>query len=155
MADSGVCPAGLRTIGHPAAIAGATLWATRFNGKLNGLIAPTTPTGTRSVKASLPSPTSAASMGTISPVSRRASTAANVNVLTARSASTRAVFNGLAASAAIVAANSSTRSRNRRAAWSRISARRHAGSGSSSAAAAASTARSTSAAVHTGTRAIT
>ena len=58
IADSGVCDAGFSTIGQPAAIAGATLWATRFSGKLNGLIAPTTPIGTRSVKASLPSPTS-------------------------------------------------------------------------------------------------
>ena len=52
-ADSGVWLAGLSTTGHPAAIAGATLWATRFSGKLNGLMAPTTPIGTRSVKAEL------------------------------------------------------------------------------------------------------
>ena len=37
-------------------MAGASLWATRLSGKLNGLIAPTTPIGTRSVKPSLPSP---------------------------------------------------------------------------------------------------
>ena len=73
-------------------------------------MAPTTPMGSRRVKASLPSPTSAASIGTISPASLRASTAANVNVLTARAASTRAVFSGLAASAAMVRAKSSTRS---------------------------------------------
>ena len=53
IADSGVCDAGFSTIGQPAAIAGATLWATRFSGKLNGLIAPTTPIGTRSVKREL------------------------------------------------------------------------------------------------------
>ena len=47
---------GLSTTGQPAAIAGATLWATRLSGKLNGLMAPTTPIGTRSVKPSLPSP---------------------------------------------------------------------------------------------------
>ena len=70
MADSGVCDAGLSTTGHPAAIAGASLCATRFSGKLNGLIAPTTPIGTRSVNPSFPSPTSDASIGTISPVSR-------------------------------------------------------------------------------------
>src|SRR3712207_3664844 len=35
-AVSGVAGAGLTTIGAPAAIAGATLWATRFSGKLNG-----------------------------------------------------------------------------------------------------------------------
>src|SRR4051812_26419256 len=46
-ADIGVCVAGLRTTGQPAAIAGASLCATRFNGKLNGEIAATTPIGTR------------------------------------------------------------------------------------------------------------
>ena len=40
MAESGVLPAGLSTTGHPAAMAGATLWATRLSGKLNGEIAP-------------------------------------------------------------------------------------------------------------------
>ena len=34
---------GLRTIEHPAAIAGASLWAARLSGKLNGLIAATGP----------------------------------------------------------------------------------------------------------------
>ena len=84
IAESGVCDAGFSTTGQPAAIAGASLCATRLSGKLNGLIAPTTPIGTRSVKPILPSPTSDASSGTISPASRRASTAANVNVDTAR-----------------------------------------------------------------------
>ena len=77
-AESGVCPAGLSTTGQPAARAGAILWATRFSGKLNGLIAPTMPRGFRSVNASLPSPAWEASIGTISPVSFRASTAENV-----------------------------------------------------------------------------
>ena len=84
MAERGVCVAGLSTTGHPAAMAGASLWATRFSGKLNGLMAPTTPTGTRRVNASLPSPTLLDSIGTTSPESRRASTAAKVNVPTAR-----------------------------------------------------------------------
>ena len=106
---SGVCDAGLSTTGHPAAIAGATLCDTRLRGKLNGLIAPTTPIGTRSVNASLPTPASFASIGIMSPVSVRASTAANRNVPTARAASTRAAFSGLAASAAIERANSSWR----------------------------------------------
>ena len=133
-------------------MAGASLWATRLSGKLNGEMAPTTPTGTRRVKASRPSPTSAASIGTMSPVSRRASTAAKVNVLTARLASARAVFRGLADSAAMVRAKSSVRSASRRAAASRISARRHGGSGPASwAARAAATALSTSAAEHLGT----
>ena len=77
-AESGVCPAGLRTTAHPAASAGAILCATRLSGKLNGEIAPTTPIGRRNVKASLPSPACDASMGTISPASLRASTAAMV-----------------------------------------------------------------------------
>ena len=45
MADSGVWLAGLSTTGQPAAMAGASLWATRLSGKLNGLMAPTTPIG--------------------------------------------------------------------------------------------------------------
>ena len=77
-ADSGVWPAGLSTTAQPAASAGAILCATRLSGKLNGLIAPTIPIGSRSVNASLPSPAWAASMGTTSPASLRASTAANV-----------------------------------------------------------------------------
>ena len=36
---SGSFDGGLRTIEQPAAIAGAILWAARFSGKLNGLIA--------------------------------------------------------------------------------------------------------------------
>src|SRR5204863_3200471 len=43
--------AGLSTTAQPAASAGASLWATRLSGKLKGLIAPTMPTGCRSVKA--------------------------------------------------------------------------------------------------------
>ena len=67
---NGVWLAGLSTTGQPAAIAGASLWATRLSGKLNGLIAPTTPIGTRSVKPSLPSPLAVASSGTMSPGQR-------------------------------------------------------------------------------------
>ena len=77
-AESGVWLAGLRTTAQPAASAGASLCATRLSGKLNGEIAPTIPIGCRSVNASLPSPAWAASIGTISPASLRASTAANV-----------------------------------------------------------------------------
>ena len=134
-------------------MAGASLWATRLSGKLNGAIAATTPTGRRNVKARRPSPIGAASTGTISPVRRRASTAAKVNVLTARLASIRAVLIGLAASMAIVRAKSSARSASNRAAASSTSARRHGGNGSSrSARAAAATARSTSAGPCFGTR---
>ncbi len=78
-------------------------------------------------EAELPLSGAAASSGIISPASLRASTAENWNVPTARSASTRAVRMGLAASSAMIRANSSTRSFSRYAAASRISARRQAG----------------------------
>ena len=55
-AESGVWDAGFSTTAHPAASAGAILCATRLSGKLNGLIAPTTPIGSRWVNASFPSP---------------------------------------------------------------------------------------------------
>ena len=71
----------------------------------------------------------------MSPASVRASAAANWNVPTARSASTRAVLIGLAASAAISSANSSRRSASRRAALSRTSARFQRGSGPAASAA--------------------
>ena len=108
-AESGVADAGLRTTAQPAASAGAILWATRLSGKLNGLIAPTMPTGTRNVKASFPSPACEASIGTMSPASLRASTAAIVYVDIAREASTRAALSGFPASAQIVCAASSWR----------------------------------------------
>ena len=57
-----------------------------------------------------------ASRATTSPASVRASAAANWNVPTARSASTRAVLIGLAASLAMISANSSRRSASSRAA---------------------------------------
>src|SRR6478736_6237317 len=82
-AESGVELAGLRTTGQPAASAGASLCATRLQGKLKGEIAPITPIGRRSVNAILPSPASEASIGTTSPASLRASTAAKVYVDTA------------------------------------------------------------------------
>ena len=151
-AESGVWLAGLSTTGHPAASAGASLCATRLHGKLKGEIAPTMPTGRRSVKAIFPSPASEAPIGMTSPASLRASTAAKVYVETARDASTRAVLIGLPASAQIVCAMSSCRSRNRSATRSRIAARSCAGSGDSSARAAASTARRASSAPDFGAR---
>ncbi len=129
-AESGVCDAGLSTTAQPAARAGAILCATRFSGKLKGEIAATTPTGTRNVNASLPSPAGDASIGTTSPASLRASTAAIVNVETARCASIRAAFIGFPASAQIVRATSSWRSARAAAVRSRIAARSWAGSGS-------------------------
>ena len=140
-ADSGVCEAGFRTTAQPAARAGATLWATRLNGKLKGEIAPTTPIGIRSVSASLPTPAGDASIGTTSPASFRASTAAIVNVDCARAASTRAAFIGFPASSEIVRAISSARSSTRFAIRSRIAARSCAAIGVVIARCAASTAR--------------
>jgi hypothetical protein len=48
-ADSGVCSAGLRTIVHPAASAGATFHAAISSGKFHGMICAATPTGSRRV----------------------------------------------------------------------------------------------------------
>ena len=48
-APIGVFSAGLSTNGQPAAIAGATLCATRLSGKLNGVMKLHAPTGTRRV----------------------------------------------------------------------------------------------------------
>jgi hypothetical protein len=46
-APIGVFAAGLSTNGQPAAIAGATLCATRLSGKLNGVMNAHAPIGTR------------------------------------------------------------------------------------------------------------
>ena len=46
-APTGVLAAGLSTNGQPAAMAGATLCATRLRGKLNGVMKLHTPIGTR------------------------------------------------------------------------------------------------------------
>jgi hypothetical protein len=48
-AVSGVSLAGLSTTVQPAASAGATFHEARLSGKFHGTIAPTTPTGSRSV----------------------------------------------------------------------------------------------------------
>ena len=69
-----------------------------------------TPIGTRLTKPTLPSPAELASRGMSSPPSVRATAAEKLKVSTARAASTRAVLMGLAASAEMTAANSSTRS---------------------------------------------
>ena len=128
-AESGVEEAGFRTTGHPAAMAGASLWHTRLSGKLKGEIAPTTPRGSRTMTPSLPAPAELASIGTTSPASDRASTAEKVSVLTQRAVSARACFRGLPASRQIVRAKVSARSATSRAARSRIAARSAAGAG--------------------------
>ena len=76
-------------------------------------MAATTPIGTRWTKPSLPTPAELASSGIISPARVRATAAENRKVSTARSASTRAVRMGLAASVAMERANSSWRSARR------------------------------------------
>ena len=128
-ADSGVEEAGLSTTGQPAAMAGSTLWQTRLSGKLKGEMPATTPIGTRLTQPTLPSPAAEASRGMSSPPRVRATAAEKLAVSTARVASTRAVLMGLAASAEMTVANSSTRSARARPARSRMAARSWAGSG--------------------------
>ncbi len=112
----GVVDAGFSTTEFPAARAGPTLWATRFKGKLKGVMAATTPTGTRTQKPQRPSPAALASMGTVSPWTRFASSAEKRKVSTLRSASARACFQALPASRAMVVAISSRRASSRSAA---------------------------------------
>ena len=50
-ADDGVNSEGFRIMVQPAASAGATLQAIWFNGQFQGVIMPTTPTGSRSTTA--------------------------------------------------------------------------------------------------------
>ena len=64
----------------PDASAGASLCATMFSGELNDVIPQTTPRGTRMVNASRCALPGALSIGTISPVSRLASSAEMRNV---------------------------------------------------------------------------
>ncbi len=105
------------------------------------------------MNASFPSPAWDASIGTISPASVRASTAAIVYVDIARATSTRAALSGLPASAVICRATSSARLPRAPATRTRISARLCAGSGSRMARSAASTAARASAAPAFATRA--
>ncbi len=100
---SGSLDGGLRTIGLPEAIAGATLWAARLSGKLNGLIAAIGPIGNRRVIPIRPFEAGIRSSGIVSPVIRSASSAPSRNVRVARSTSTSASRIGLPASAAISA----------------------------------------------------
>ena len=128
-ADRGVEDAGLSTTGQPAAIAGASLWATRLRGKLNGEMAPTTPIGSRTMTPTLPAPAALASIGTTSPASVRASTAAKVRVSMHRAVSPRACVIGLPASMQMVRAKASARRATSWAARSSTSARAAAGGG--------------------------
>ncbi len=75
-AESGVFVAGLRTMGLPAAMAGASLCAERLSGKLKGEMAATGPMGKRRRMAMRPLPCGARSSGMTSPPIRRASSLA-------------------------------------------------------------------------------
>ena len=119
-AESGVSVAGFTMTAFPPASAGPTLWQTRFSGKLNGLIATTTPQGTRSVKASLPAPPGAPSTGIVSPWIRLASSAEPRMVSMARLASSRPSAIALPSSTLIVRPRSSWRAAIRSAALRRI-----------------------------------
>ena len=106
---SGSLDGGLRTIGLPEAMAGATLWAARLSGKLNGLMPAIGPIGKRRVIPTRSLLAGIRSSGISSPVIRSASSAPSRKVSVARSTSTRASRIGLPASAAIVAPSSSRR----------------------------------------------
>ena len=126
-ADSGVRSEGLSTTGQPAARAGPSLCATRFSGKLNGVMAPTTPAATGRVKAAMFSPVGTTPMSRDSPWIRFASAAESSNVCTHRATSPRAAVIGLPASCCSRCARVSVRSSTRAAARRSTAARRCAG----------------------------
>ncbi len=106
-AIKGVLDAGLMIIGFPDAIAGATLWTTRFNGKLKGEMPNIGPIGNLLLIAVLFFERPEMSNGMYSPNILLDSSAAIWNVPTALSTSARASVMGFPASSAIVRANSS------------------------------------------------
>jgi len=106
---SGSLDGGFSTIGQPDAIAGATLCAARFSGKLKGLMPATGPIGKRRVMPVRPRDEGSRSRGITSPWMRSASSAPRRKVSTARSTSTRASRMGLPDSSAMVRPNSSRR----------------------------------------------
>ncbi len=108
-APSGVRLAGLSTKGQPAAIAGATLCAARFNGKLKGVMKEQGPTGTRRVKPRVFAERGALSRGSTSPAMRSASPAAMRKVSMRRATSPRESRMGLPASMHSMSASSSER----------------------------------------------
>ena len=108
---SGSLEGGLSTIVLPDAIAGATLWAARLSGKLNGLIPAIGPIGKRRVIPTRSFDDGSRSSGMTSPVIRSASSAPSRKVRTARSTSTSASRIGLPASRAMSRPISSRRPR--------------------------------------------
>ncbi len=102
----GVFSDGLSTTAQPAATAGASLTTTWFSGRLNGVIAATTPTGSGTVTASLSCP----GTGIASPRCRSASAAATRRLAQARDTSRIVSWRHTPDSAVLRAANSSVRS---------------------------------------------
>ena len=126
-AESGVFVAGLRTMGLPAAMAGASLCAERLSGKLKGEMAATGPMGKRRRMAMRPLPCGARSSGMTSPPIRRASSLATWNVMAARSTSVSASLMGLPASPASARPISVRRRPSTEDAFARIAPRSYAG----------------------------
>ncbi len=119
----GVADAGFTTIGAPTASEGATLCATRFSGKLNGVIPSTGPNANRRISPIL-DPSDASVSSRISSSSPwRITSLAQRNVEIARVASTVAHLSGLPPSRAISSAFSSTVSARRLEMWSSAFAR--------------------------------
>ena len=107
---SGVLGAGFTTIGAPTAMAGATLCATRFIGKLNGEMPRTGPCANLRMIAIRPAVAASVSRRCSSPENLRTSSAAHRKTKPARPASARAQINGLPFSSRISCAISSARS---------------------------------------------
>src|SRR5213593_2990897 len=123
MAPSGVAAAGLTTIGAPTARAGATLWATRLRGKLNGEIPRTGPNGNLRMMPRREPRDASVSRRITSSAPWRSTSEAHRKVDTALVASTFAHFSGLPPSRAISAALSSMLWARPREMWSRASVR--------------------------------
>jgi hypothetical protein len=113
----------LRITALPAAKAGAILCATVLSGELNGVIATTTPSGTRSVKPMRPDCCGAPASGTTSPARRRASSAESFSVWMQRRTSPVASEPVNPASICIVRTKSSSRGSSSAAARSRMAPR--------------------------------
>ena len=110
IAPMGVRLAGFKINGQPAAIAGATLCAAKFKGKLNGLINEQSPIGTRFVIPLYPLARALISIGITSPPIRVASSEAIRKVSIKRVTSPCASLMGFPASTHKAFASSSKRS---------------------------------------------
>jgi hypothetical protein len=93
-AEAGTRSAGLSTTVLPYASAGATFQAGIASGKFQGVIRPTTPSGSRRMSTSTPGRTD----GTRSPARRNASPAKNLKICPARPASAMPSASGLPSS---------------------------------------------------------